>query len=60
MKPEPNIVIIEGEFEMIFCGGNAKSTDTHLDSIVHCVNGEIIEWLEARERTRRCRRSNRS
>jgi hypothetical protein len=33
-------------------GGGAKPTDTHLDSIVHCVNGEIVEWLEQREQYR--------
>jgi hypothetical protein len=44
-----NIVIIEGEFELVFCGGGAKPTDTHLDSIIHCANDEIIEWLARRE-----------
>jgi hypothetical protein len=38
--------------EVIFCGGGAKPTDTHLASTVHCVDEEIIEWLERRERHR--------
>jgi hypothetical protein len=33
-------------------GGGAKPTDTRLDSIVHCVNGEIVAWLEQREQHR--------
>jgi hypothetical protein len=28
---------------------SAKPTDTHLASIVHCVDGEIVAWLERRE-----------
>jgi hypothetical protein len=43
-------VIIEGEFELILCYGGAKPTNFHLDSIIHAVNEEIIEWLEQRER----------
>jgi len=42
--------------EIIFCGGGAKPTDTHLASTVHCID-EIIEWLERRERRRRGRSS---
>jgi hypothetical protein len=45
-------VIIEGEFELILCYGGAKPTNFHLDSIIHAVNEEIIEWLEQRERIR--------
>jgi hypothetical protein len=32
---------------------SAQPTDTHLASTVHCVDGEIIEWLERREQRRR-------
>lgn len=34
--------------DVIICGGNAHPTDTHLASIVHCVDDEIIGWLEKR------------
>jgi hypothetical protein len=35
--------------EIIICGGNAKPEDTHLASIVHCVDDEIHQWLKRRE-----------
>ena len=31
------------------CGGNAKPTDLHLLSTVHCVDEEIIDFLKRRE-----------
>jgi hypothetical protein len=40
----------------VLCGGGAKPTDTHLASTVHCVDDEIIEWLERRERRKLDRR----
>jgi hypothetical protein len=40
---------------IIFCGGGAKPGDTHLASTIHCVDDEIIEWVERRERRRRDR-----
>ena len=43
------------EGNVVICGGGANPTDTHLDSIVHCVDGEIIQWLEWRERRKRDR-----
>jgi hypothetical protein len=33
-----------------FCGGGAKPTDTHLAVTIHCVDDEIIQWLQRRER----------
>jgi hypothetical protein len=34
---------------------NAKLTDKHLASTVHCVDDEIIGWLKRREQHRRDR-----
>ena len=31
------------------CGGNAKPTDLHLLSTVHCVDEEIFDFLKRRE-----------
>jgi hypothetical protein len=39
--------------EIIICGGNAKPEDTHLLSTVHCIDDEIIRWLERREKRKR-------
>jgi hypothetical protein len=36
--------------EVIICYGGAKSIDMHLASTVHCVDDEILKWLEHRER----------
>ena len=38
---------------VIVCYSNAKLTDTHLASEIHCVNNEIFGWLERREQRRR-------
>ncbi len=35
--------------DVIICYGNAKPTDVHLASTVHCVDDEIIKWLKRRE-----------
>jgi hypothetical protein len=35
--------------------GGATPFDKHLASTVHCVDGEIIGWLERRERRKRDR-----
>jgi hypothetical protein len=43
--------------EIVICGGNAKPEDTHLLSIVHCINAEIVRWLERRERKKRKRQN---
>jgi hypothetical protein len=40
---------------IVFYGG-AKLTDRHLACIIHCVNEEVIEWLERREQRKRGRR----
>ena len=32
---------------------HAKPTDTHTASVIHCIDGEIIGWLERQERRRR-------
>jgi hypothetical protein len=42
------------ELEIVFCGGNAQPTDTHLAVTVHCVDDEIIEWLARREWRKGC------
>jgi hypothetical protein len=39
--------------EVTICYGNASPTDLHLLSKVHCVDEEIISWLERREQRRR-------
>jgi hypothetical protein len=36
--------------DVIACYGNAKPTDKHLASKIHCVDDELIGWLERRER----------
>jgi hypothetical protein len=48
--------------EVIICSGNAKLTDSHLASIVHCVDDEIVEFLDRRERRKldRLARNSRS
>ena len=33
----------------IVCYGYAKPTDTHVASTIHCIDDEIIEWLQRRE-----------
>jgi hypothetical protein len=43
--------------DAIICGGGAKPDDLHLLSVVHCVDEEIISWLEKREAKRRHVRS---
>jgi hypothetical protein len=35
--------------EIVICYGNAKPEDTHLASIVHCIDDEIFKWLKRRE-----------
>ena len=32
--------------DLIVCYGGAKPTDTHLASTVHCIDDEIIKWLD--------------
>jgi hypothetical protein len=44
-----------GDGVVIVCGGGARPTDLHLASTIHCVDDEIIEWLERRERRGRHR-----
>jgi hypothetical protein len=39
--------------DVIICYGGAKPTDRHLTAAVHCVDDEIIEWLERRREQRR-------
>jgi hypothetical protein len=38
--------------DVIVCYGGAKPTHTHLASIIHCIDDEIIEWLQWCERNR--------
>ncbi len=58
MNPDAaGCVIIEGEF--IICGGSPRPYDVrHLASTIHCVDGEIFEWLKRRERRRKGSRAN--
>jgi hypothetical protein len=35
--------------------GGAKPTDLHLASTIHCVDGEIHQWLKRRERRKQRR-----
>jgi hypothetical protein len=46
--------------EIIICGGNAKPEDTHLASIVRCVDEEVFDFLKRREQRKRhaCRSSS--
>ena len=39
--------------EFVVCFGNATPEDTHLAATVHCMDDEIVAWLERRERRRR-------
>jgi hypothetical protein len=41
--------------DVIVCYGRAKLTDKHLASKIHCVDDEVIGWLERREQHRRDR-----
>jgi hypothetical protein len=54
--PDPNPF---ADCDAIVCYGNAKPTDTHLASVIHCIDGEIIGWLERQERRRRDTRKSR-
>ena len=50
--PEPNPF---ADCDVIVCYGNAKLTENHLASTVHCVDDEIIGSLKRREQRRRDR-----
>jgi len=54
--PDPNPF---ADCDAIVCYTNAKPTDTHLASVIHCIDGEIIGWLERQERRRRDTRKSR-
>jgi hypothetical protein len=54
--PDPNPF---ADCDTIVCYGNAKPTDTHTASVIHCIDGEIIGWLERQERRRRATRKSR-
>jgi hypothetical protein len=41
------------EVEFVILYGNAGPDDDHLAATVHCVDGEIVAWLEQRERRRK-------
>ena len=45
--------------DVMVCYGNAKSTDKHAAATIHCIDDEVIEWLERRERRRRSRQGSR-
>jgi hypothetical protein len=36
---------------LIVCYGNAKPEHEHLASTIHCIDDEIIAWLQRRERS---------
>jgi hypothetical protein len=40
----------------IVCYGGARPEDTHLLSTIHCVDDEIHQWLQQRERRKQRRR----
>ena len=56
--PDPNPF---ADCDTIVCYGNAKPADTHTHthSVIHCIDGEIIGWLERQERRRRDTRKSR-
>jgi hypothetical protein len=54
--PDPNPF---ADCDTIVCYGSAKPTDTHTASVIHCIDGEIIGWLERQERRRRDTRKSR-
>jgi hypothetical protein len=39
--------------DIVICGGDAKPTDLHLPVTIHCVDDEIFEWLERREKRKK-------
>jgi hypothetical protein len=41
--------------DIVVCYGGAKPEDEHLAVIVHCVDDEIIRWLEKRPDVRQVR-----
>ena len=45
--------------EIIVCYGGAKPNRDMNWSVVHCIDDDIIEWLERRERRRRDQLSSR-
>ena len=40
--PDPNPF---ADCDVVVCYGDAKLSDKHLASTIHCVDDEIIEWL---------------
>jgi hypothetical protein len=38
--------------DLVVCYGNAQPDDTYLAATVHCMDGELVAWLERRERRR--------
>jgi hypothetical protein len=42
--------------DFVLCGGGARPSDTHLWSVVHCIDGEVVAWLEKREQRRERKR----
>jgi hypothetical protein len=57
---EQTSVSYAADCDVIVCHGGAKLTDKHLASIVHCIDGEIIEWLKRRRERRRRDRHGRT
>jgi hypothetical protein len=40
---------------IIRCYGGAKPADKHLASTIHCIDDEVLDWLQRREQRRRDR-----
>jgi hypothetical protein len=53
--PNKTSVSYASDCDVIRCYSGAKLTDKHLASKIHCVDDEIFEWLQCRERRRRSR-----
>jgi hypothetical protein len=47
---EQTSVSYAADCDFIVCYGGAKLDDKHLASTIHCIDGEVIEWLKRRER----------
>jgi hypothetical protein len=50
--------IILDDGDVLIAYGNARPTDTHLLATVHCMDDEIVAWLERRERRRKTRKTS--
>jgi hypothetical protein len=51
--------MIDDEDYLVIAYGGAQPDDIHLAANVHCIDGEIVEWLKRRERRRRDKQERR-